>query len=56
MARSNEDQDALDRADKDAWREREGWFTAEEAELILAGKNSPRIEFVRLDQAAKTAL
>lgn len=54
MPKIDLDQEALARADKEAWREREGWCTAEEAEAILAGKDNPRIEFVRPDQAVKS--
>ena len=47
MAESSiEIQDALDRADKEAWREREGWATPEEAELTLSGKDGANFEFI----------
>jgi hypothetical protein len=46
---SIEEQDALDRADKEAWREQEGWCTAEEAELTLSGKDGAHFEFIEED-------
>jgi len=49
MPESIQDQDASDRADKEAWREREGWCTPEEAALTLSGKDGARFEFVEDD-------
>ena len=46
MSLSNEDQDAADRADKEAWREREGWASPEEAALTLSGNDGAHFELV----------
>jgi hypothetical protein len=46
MPQNTEEQEAFDRADKEAWREREGWCTPEEAELTLSGKDGARFEFI----------
>ncbi len=43
------DQDALDRADKAAWREQEGWCTPREAADILASDKGPRFELVETE-------
>jgi len=49
MSESIENQDALDRADKEAWREREGWASPEEAELTLSGNDGARFEVIEDD-------
>jgi hypothetical protein len=49
MPESIKDQDALDRADKEAWREREGWASPEEAELTLSGKDGAHFEIIEDD-------
>jgi hypothetical protein len=49
MPESIKNQEALDRADKEAWREREGWCTAEEAELTLSGKDGAQFEIIDED-------
>ncbi len=49
MSESIKDQDALDRADKEAWREREGWASAEEAALTLSGQDGAHFEFIEID-------
>ena len=41
-----QEQDAIDHADKDVWREREGWATPEEAMHTLSGKDGVRFEFI----------
>jgi hypothetical protein len=46
MSQSIENQDALDRADKEAWREREGWASPEEADLTLSGKDGAHFEMI----------
>jgi hypothetical protein len=38
--------EAGEHAAKDAWREREGWCTAEEAELTLSGKDGAHFEMI----------
>jgi hypothetical protein len=43
---SPEEQDAIDHADNDVWREREGWASSEEAEYTLSGKDGVRFEFI----------
>ena len=40
------DQDVLDRAEKTAWREQEGWCSPQEATDILAVDKGPRFELV----------
>jgi hypothetical protein len=49
MSESIEAQEALARADKDAWREREGWCTPEEVELTLSGQDGAHFEFIESD-------
>jgi hypothetical protein len=49
MSESIENQDALDRADKEAWREREGWALPEEVELTLSGKDGAHFEMIEDD-------
>ena len=44
-----QEQDAIDHADKDVWREREGWATPEEAALTLSGKDGSHFELVKCD-------
>ncbi|MCE0482989.1 MAG: hypothetical protein LV479_01980 [Methylacidiphilales bacterium] len=39
-------QDALDRAEKAAWREQEGWCSPQEATEILAVGKGPRFELI----------
>jgi hypothetical protein len=46
MPESIENQDALAYADKDAWREREGWASPEEAALTLSGKDGAHFELI----------
>jgi hypothetical protein len=40
------DQDRLDRAEKEAWREQEGWCSPREVRNILAVDKGPRFELV----------
>jgi hypothetical protein len=44
MSLSKLEQDALDHADKAAWRERAGWASSEEAELTLTGEDGAHFE------------
>jgi hypothetical protein len=38
--------EAAERAAKDAWREREGWATAEEARILLSGEDGVHFELL----------
>jgi len=40
--------EAAERAAKEAWREREGWASAEEARIFLSGED--RVRFERPDE------
>jgi hypothetical protein len=42
-------QDALDRAEKAAWREQEGWCSPQEATNILAVDKGPRFTLNELE-------
>jgi hypothetical protein len=41
--------DALERAEKTAWREQEGWCSPQEATNILAIDKGPRFELVEAE-------
>jgi len=41
--------EAAERAAKEAWREREGWASPEEAELTLSGKDGAHFEIIEED-------
>ncbi len=49
MRKNTEEQDALDRADKEAWREREGWASPEEAAVTLSGEDGVHFELIEPD-------